>query len=304
MHNALMQASFVKEYTTEDAAELIAQESRSDVVEVTGKDTVWIKDVPTFSRWMMEASSRLDGDIELGTYSRSQAGLRQQGVSTVGQQAILDTASGRKFIAPTAQLQHLATNSASHILQFIDTLDLDIRVEGKDLNKSMIKGDYSLKVSFEVIDPVLQLQLRELGLAELAAGVLSDQSYWEEYAKRENITEERWRLIAMKIRELPPIAMKMALIAARRLGMEDLLAEEIEGELLNEGTAGGAGGAGGNGTGGPLVGPDGQPLQSTLGRTSPQQGANQIRGAVQQLRQPLTGNVAKPGRTGQRQTGT
>jgi len=298
MHNALMQATWRRRLTTMDASELAAQLARGDdIIEVPDLAMVSLEEVNNFSRWMLEAQSGLDKDIEFGTFSRSQAGIRQQGISTVGQQAILDTASGRKFIAPTAQLQHLATNSASHIMQFVDTLDLEIRVEGKTLKPSMIKGDYSNKVTFEVIDPVLQLQLRELGLAELQQGVLSDQSYWEDYAKRENVTEERWRLIAMEIRKLPPVAQKMAVVAARRMGLEELLTEEMEGEL--------AGGQGGQPAGGPagLIGPDGQPIGSSLGRGSAQQGANQIMGAARNLRQPLTGQVAKPGRTGQNLAG-
>jgi len=299
MHNALMQATWRRRITTGDASELAAQLARGDdIIEVALSDEVTLEEVNNFSRWMFEAQNNLDKDIEFGTFSRSQAGIRQQGVGTVGQQAILDTASGRKFIAPTTQMQHLATTSASHILQFIQTLDLEIKVEGKILNKSMIKGDYSNKVTFEVIDPVLQLQLRELGLAELQAGVLSDQSYWEEYAKRENVTEERWRLIAMEIRKLPPVVQKMAIIAARRMGMEELLAEELEGELAG----GPSNGATGGGPAG-LLGPDGNPIATSLGRGSAQQGANAIRGSVNQLRQPLTNQVAKPGRTGQNLAG-
>lgn len=297
MHNALMWNTWLRRFTTEDASEIAVQLSRDDIIEVSAPGTMWIEDAPAFSRWMFEAMGTLDKDIEFGTFSRSQAGIRQQGVGTVGQQAILDTASGRKFIAPTAQLQHLATVSASHIMQFIQTLDLEIRVEGTELNKSMIMGDYSNKVTFEVIDPVIQMQLQELGLAQIQAGVLSDITYMEDFMKLENVSREQFRLIAMAIRKLPPVQMKLALEAARRMGLEDLLEEEIEGEL-----AGGPGG-GQAGGGSQILGPDGNPLASSLGAQSPQQGANQIMGAARQLRQPLTPNAAKPGRTGQNLAG-
>ena len=62
--------------------------------------------------WMFESEQWLDKDMELGTYSRTLAGIRDQGVSTVGQQAILSTSAMRKFVAPSKQLEHLASRSA------------------------------------------------------------------------------------------------------------------------------------------------------------------------------------------------
>ena len=160
----------------------------------------------------------------------------------------------------------------------------------------MIKGDYSNKVTFEVIDPVFQMQLQELGLAQLQSGVLSDVSYMEDYMKREDISTEQLRLIAMMIRKLPPVQMKLAIEAARQMGLEDLLEEEIEGELVGD-SGGDSGGPAG------ILGPDGNPIATSLGRGSAQQGANQIMGRNRQLRQPLTGSVTKPGQTGQNLAG-
>ena len=226
----------------------------------------------------------------MATYSRAASGQKEPGVSTVGQQAILSTAAARRFIAPMKQLEHLATSSGSHILQAIDVLKMSLMVEGHDISPADIEKDYSLRVTFQnAVDPVFQLQLRELGLAEVGQGLLDDETYWTEYAQAEDVTERRKRLLKMFVRKMPRVQMLMAMAAAKEMGIEDLLNEVMEGEFD---------GALGGGEGSQLLGPDGQPLAQSMGRTSPQQGANSIQGAAQQLRQPLTPSVASPGRTG------
>ena len=289
-HNSLMQATWPKRYTTEDAAEILNQEASGEVVEVAGRDSIWQQDVPNYTRWMFMAEEALERDIEMATYSRAASGQKEPGVSTVGQQAILSTAAARRFIAPMKQLEHLATSSGSHILQAIDVLKISLMVEGHDISPADIEKDYSLRVTFQnAVDPVFQLQLRELGLAEVGQGLLDDETYWTEYAQAEDVTERRKRLLKMFVRKMPRVQMLMAMAAAKEMGIEDLLNEVMEGEFD---------GALGGGEGSQLLGPDGQPLAQSMGRTSPQQGANSIRGAAAQLRQPLTPSVASPGRTG------
>jgi len=289
-HNSLMQATWPKRYTTEDAAEILNQEASGEVVEVAGRDSIWQQDVPNYTRWMFMAEEALERDIEMATYSRAASGQKEPGVSTVGQQAILSTAAARRFIAPMKQLEHLATSSGSHILQAIDVLKMSLMVEGHDISPADIEKDYSLRVTFQnAVDPVFQLQLRELGLAEVGQGLLDDETYWTEYAQAEDVTERRKRLLKMFVRKMPRVQMLMAMAAAKEMGIEDLLNEVLEGEFD---------GALGGGEGSQLLGPDGQPLAQSMGRTSPQQGANAIQGAAAQLRQPLTPSVASPGRTG------
>ena len=175
-HNALMEATFNPTGTVMDASELEEQLSRGDVIEMGNKSDVWKMEIPQLPRWMFASEEWLDRDIELGTFSRALAGVREQGVSTVGQQAILTTAAGRKFVSPTKQLEHLATKSAEHILQWVDVLELDLRIRGHRLNRQMLESDYSCSVSFELIDPVLQLQFRELGMREVQQGLKSKET--------------------------------------------------------------------------------------------------------------------------------
>ena len=170
-HNALIEATFNPVVTTGSADELQEQLARSDIIEVANRGEVGRMELQQLPGWMFQSEEWLDKDMELGTYSRSLAGVREQGVSTVGQQAILSTSAMRKFVAPSKQLEHLASRSAEHILQLIDVMDLDMYVRGFDVSPTEIERDYSVRISFELVDPVLQLQQREMGLREVRAAL-------------------------------------------------------------------------------------------------------------------------------------
>ena len=87
-HNAVLGASFNPMITTGDASELQQQLARGDIVEVQSPNEVsWLKN-QELPRYMFESEQWLDRDVELGTFSRQNAGIREQGVSTVGQQSL------------------------------------------------------------------------------------------------------------------------------------------------------------------------------------------------------------------------
>ena len=70
-----------------------------------------------------------------------------------------------------------------HILRLIDTMKLSLIVEGHEISSAAIEKDYQVKVSFELVDPVIQFQARELGLREVQAGVKSKDTYWSAAAR-------------------------------------------------------------------------------------------------------------------------
>ena len=294
-HNALMDATFNPIGTRMGADELRDQLDQGDIIEMSDRGDVWRMDIPQLPRWMFQTEEWLSRDIEEGTFSRALAGVREQGVSTVGQQAILSTAAGRKFIGPARQLEHLATVASSQILLLIDILDLDLTIRGKQIRPSFIESDYSVQVSFDLVDPVLQLQQRQLGLQEVAAGLKSMETYWSADAHLEDATGERKRLLMDWVRKNPMIHQAMAMEVAREEGIEALVERAIATSQGGGGGLGatGMGGMGGmNGGGGGLVGPDGMPLEQSMGQTG---GAP---AAVDQIRQGLTPNTMPPGRTG------
>jgi len=276
-HNALMEATFNPTGTVMEASELEEQLSRGDVIEMGNKSDVWKMEIPQLPRWMFASEEWLDRDIELGTFSRALAGIREQGVSTVGQQAILTTAAGRKFVSPTKQLEHLATTSASHILQWVDVLELDLRIRGHQIADNMLESDYSCTVSFELIDPVLQLQFRELGMREVQQGLKSKETYWSSDARLEDSTGEQKRLLEDLIRQDPRVQELMAKEVAREAGLQDLLDKE-EDRMKNQQMSAMDAQA--------TPGPGGMPPQQGMGPGRPP-------------RNPLTPDTARPSRIGQ-----
>tara|TARA_Y100001951_G_scaffold20584_1_gene15598 strand:- start:421 stop:1248 length:828 start_codon:yes stop_codon:yes gene_type:complete len=250
--------------TTGDASELQQQLARGDIVEVQSSNEVsWLKN-QELPRYMFESEQWLDRDVELGTFSRQNAGIREQGVSTVGQQSILSTAAARRFVAPSKQLEHLASRSASHILQLIDVFKLDLKVRGHEIGPGMIESNYSVTVSFELVDPALTLQNREMGLREVQAGIKSRETYWSADARLEDASGERRRLLQDLIRSDPVVAKLLASEVAREMGILEMLEAEqqrmqqeelspegqgmeanIQNSLLSPGPPGGGGGPGG-----------------------------------------------------------
>ena len=288
-HNAVIEAAFNPMVTTGDAADLQEQRARGDILEVANRGEVGWMEVQQLPRYVFESEAWIDRDLELGTYARSLAGVREQGVSTVGQQAILSTAASRKFSTASKQLEHLASRSGQHILRLIDTMKLSLLVSGYEISPTDIERDYQIQVSFELVDPVLQFQARELGLREVQAGVKSKETYWSADARLEDATGERQRLLVDAIREDPMIQRILAKEAAREEGLLDLL--EREEELQAQQAEGGAKPEGAMIDsmmgGGPGFGPDGTPGG----------------GGGRPTREPITPNTARPARTGQNLAG-
>ena len=294
-HNALIEATINPTGTVMDSAELQEQMSRGDVIEMGNRGDVWKMEMPNLPAWMFQSEEWLDRDIEMGTFSRALQGVRETGVSTVGQQAILTTAAGRKFVSPSKQLQHLATQSASHILQWVDVLDMKLQVRGHAIDPSMIESDYSILVSFELVDPVMQLQHREIGLREVQQGLKSKETYWSADAKLEDATGEQKRLLEDLIRSDPRVQEVMAKAVAREAGILNMLEQQEEEQAKQQAQqqAQMQDGGGMPGQEGPMLGPDGMPIQQSMGAMAG------MGGTGRPTRNPLTPGVASPSRVGQ-----
>ena len=280
-HNALMDASFNPIGTRMGADELRDQLDQGDIIEMSDRSDVWRMDIPQLPRWMFQTEEWLSRDIEEGTFSRALAGVREQGVSTVGQQAILSTAAGRKFVAVSRQLEHLASVASSQILQLIDLLDLNLTIKGKVIRPSYIESDYSVNISFDLVDPVLQLQQRQLGLQEVQAGLKSMETYWAADARLEDASGERKRLLMDWVRKNPMIHQALAMEVAKEEGIESLVERALS--MAQGGDEGGGAGAA------PILGPDGMPMDQTMGQD--------------QLRQGLTPNTINPSQIGANMAG-
>jgi len=220
-----------------------------------------LQDVP---RWVFESGRETDEMIERSVGASARGGLRQPGVDTVGQQAILNTEMRRKFIGPSIQQEHMASIVTGWILKLVDnlsTLKDGIGAHGKRLSRSDISGNYDINVTFEVMDPVMEMQRRSMFLQEWQLGLLDDEGYWTATGVQ-NITQRREALNRQRVRNSPEVVARTARITAE--AMDELDAEDVEAITAEAG--GGAGAAGGalpmmgtNG-GGPAAPPMRQPL--------------------------------------------
>lgn len=289
-HNAVMEASFEKVGTSAlGADELRDQLDEGDIIEAP-MNSIWRMEKPNHPRWMFQHGSELESDIEDGTFSRQISGQKLAGVNTVGQQAILMNASGKKFVAPARQMEHLASVNGSHQLQLIDLLDLDLTVRGNRIKSKDLDSDYSISATFDVVDPVIQFQNRQQGLMELQAGAISLDTFWERDAHLEDSSGERRRLLEDYIRRNPLIHQELAMEVAREMGIEEIAERAIE--RAKQKAPGGPPRGAPNGNGSAIIGPDGQPMDRTMGTNGgPADGA-------EQLNMGLTADVLNPNRAG------
>jgi len=190
-------------------------------------------------------------------------------------------------------LEHLASRSGQHILRLIDTMKLSLIVEGHEISGADIEKDYQVKVSFELVDPVIQFQARELGLREVQAGVKSKETYWSADARLEDATGERHRLLVDSIREDPMIQRILAKEAAREEGLLEMLQkeEELQAQEAQQGMPGEGSMVDSMMGGGPGFGPDGTPGGGGGGPGG------------RPTRQPLTPDTARPSPVGQNLAG-
>lgn len=273
-HHAVIESIWRRRGSRKDTAEANAQLDREDSTLHGEPSDFWFDDYPDVGRWVFQSGAEVRTAVEWGTYNRSSAGTRQQGVSTVGQQAILSVAATRKFASVAQQQDQLATDMVQHMLMLADRLGEDISIGGAVLKVKDIHHDYTIQANFDLLDPIIQLQQRELGLREAQMGIKSHETYREGDARMGNESLERDRLLKQIVRQHPAVIEAMALAVAEEDGLAELIAEFTAKQA-------GAQGGGGN----TLLGPGGQPI-----RTSDAAGG----GATRALREGLTGDVAKP----------
>ena len=265
-HNLVVNAAFSLTGTTLDPAQVAQAKALGGIIQGE-KDSIWTEETHQVQGWMFRAADDLKVDIEQGTYSRTLGGMREAGVSTVGQQAILSTAAQRKFAGPAIQLEHMCSITLGRILQLADNprLGQAIGARGKTLTKTDVQGNYDVTATFELIDPLLSLERRKVGLAEVTAKVKSIETYLEEDARLENVSGELDRLLKQEIRWMPEVHQALMRKTAEGMGLGE---EFEEGVKIAE-------------------------QQQTNGARAPSEGS-EIGAALRGMRQPVAPDTAKP----------
>ena len=282
-HNAYVNSGFFDIVTTMDADELREQmnrQGRQRILEKTdGNDVIEPFAMPNLPNWMLEAEMQMRDAIERGTFSSASAGIRQAGVNTVGQQAILSNSAAKVFLPMVRQLEHLASLISQDILRLVDVKKESVYSRGHELNARMISNDYNVIAEFPQKDPALDLQERQIAMQELTLGLIDTETY-QEIAGRENISGIRKGIIKDQIRQLPAVQQMLMIAALEEMGL-------VEAAEMMKMQMGGALGetAQQPQQPGTVLGPNGHPQTEMTGN-----------GQQAQLRQNLTNEVQNPPR--------
>jgi len=218
-HNLLMRKSFVGMRTSGSPEELRDQ-LRGGIAQAE-EGEIGILPTPDVDRAMFEIGREQAEDIEEGTYSRSLGGVRIPGVTTVGQQAAIQTAAGKKFVETVTQITHLSSEIGRRILRLVDTsptLSEGIGAYGHVIRRSDIQGNYNVDIMFEDIDPVIKLQQQEVDMRQVQLNLMSHETYLDRHAQG-TVSEEMDRLYEDEVMQNPNLRAELARQAARRLGL-------------------------------------------------------------------------------------
>ena len=221
-HQILLRFAYAPMGTSRDPITLAQAISNEGILEGDPQD-FWVMNTPDVPGWALQLRSQTDSTLEMGTYSSALAGVRQAGVTTVGQQAILNTAGMRIFSGVALQREHMASIVGSRILQLVDSVSElagGIGANGKTLNKSTIHNVYGIQVAFPHGEPVMELQQRQMAMSEYGAGLIDPMTYYET-AGYENGTEIKQRLIEESVRNLPSVREKVETLVAQQMGLID-----------------------------------------------------------------------------------
>ena len=221
-HQILLRFAYAPMGTSRDPVTLAQAISNEGILEGDPQD-FWVMNTPDVPGWALQLRSQTDSTLELGTYSSALAGVRQAGVTTVGQQAILNTAGMRIFSGVALQREHMASIVGSRILQMVDSvseLSDGIGANGKTLRKGQIHSVYGVQVAFPHGEPVMELQQRQMAMSEYGAGLIDPMTYYET-AGYENGSEIKQRLIEEAVRNLPAVRERIETLVAQQMGLVD-----------------------------------------------------------------------------------
>ena len=279
-HQVYMGSAWLKMRTSKSGADL-QQQMQGDVLENLAEGEVGWLPFPDYPAWTTRQEQDYERDIELATVVGSLSGQRQEGVSTLGQQAILDTAASKKFLTPIRELEFQSSIAAGYFLRLVEVHGERLTINGQTIGSQHVNHKYMVSVKYEVVDPVLHLQVKQDAREEVQQGLESREGY-ARVARKENVARWRRELIEDKLWDHPAVVEAGAVEAAKGLGLESIFEEAAlrqQAQQQPNGQPMGEGGAAG------MTTPLGAPIRM------PPRGPG---AAAEEMRQPLTERVAKP----------
>ena len=208
-HNLQQEAAWALIGTSKDATEFANQRAQGGILEGKEED-YWVARTKDVKDWMLRVDEKYAQDIEDGTFIKPIRGGREPGVTTMGQHAMQLQAAQRRFRVVQEQLNQVASIVAGRILRLVEIYtrqnNTSIAVRGFVINADDIAHNYAVRVTFELVDPIIQMQARQVGMQEVAAGLKSPESYREFDMRAENEGEEIKRLAKAKAMNHPAMA--------------------------------------------------------------------------------------------------
>ncbi len=225
-HNLQQEAAWALLGTEKDVTEFAQQRAEGGILE--GKQTdYWTLLTKDVKDWMFRIGEKYERDIEDGTFIKQIRGGRDPGVTTMGQHAMQLQAAQRKFRVVQEQLNQVASIVGSRILRLVEIYSRQaktaISVRGESATADDIRHNYAVRVTFELVDPIIQMNARQIGMQEVEAGLKSSESYREFDLRAENEAEEQKRLAKDKARQHPAMLEILAERGFTLLGMEEQL---------------------------------------------------------------------------------
>jgi len=226
IHNAVLEHGFPQ--MGADRPEEVAQAlARPGGILPGTKDQVWWLEHPELKEYVFRSMENDDQEIRRATLALDQSGERQQGVSTVGQQMILQENSNQKFYVPNKQLEWLTSITASNICRAVDATGESLAVRGVKLTPEDIDGGFDVVAEFKRVNVVLQMQQNQQDVT------LADHKYISAETLRErmgleNETEERDRLVDMELDAMPAVHEEIVALALAKRGFKDLSDHMLE----------------------------------------------------------------------------
>lgn len=200
----------------EEYAELRA---RSDYLQGK-KEDFWRPDPINLPTSIAQLGSELEDDTRMVAGSQTLSGGRDEGVITAAQHGMQLREAKKHFDAPAQQRDHIATIKGQKVLRCAEVLAREghtLVIDGHRLSVKDIVRNYNLRVEFQTIDPLLQMEREKLGLEQMGAGALDLETYWEEYMGIEDTTKIKERLRNQRLESHPLwIAEDMAALAGER----------------------------------------------------------------------------------------
>ena len=289
-HTVMMTAAFLHRVVDRDPIEAAAALANDGLL--PGKKAEWAwEDMPEFSQSLFKLTDETDRDIETVTVRGDIAGVRQEGVTTVGQQALLSAAALLTFGTAVGQMNRLATQINRNGLQLVSlaskTYGLEAHTVGDiTLKAEQLHGNFVVDAEFAVVNPAILLQEKQTAMEERREGLIGNEEYWKA-ARYEDTTAIRDSILRDRALARPEMVEAMDAVTLEALGFKEqaerirerLKEMQFRAKMMAEGWV-------------PPPGASGQgqarPPQSAMNPASPQTAVDQMRNGAEAAAQMPT----------------